>query len=237
MSPTVGDFRPSERGLHFANDFPPGTPALPGIPATISIPHFGSISVNDANNGLCGGMVFAVRDFFEAGRTPPADTTPPPSDSYLFRFLVQRLIDSWNLPGGVLRYLYLMNPGLPDQESWFEPWAHSRAWIMAEREWPRIQAELDGGRLTPLGLIRQKSWNPLDLSHQHQVLAYGYELSPGGAAIHVYDPNHPDDDQATLSLQVDGSERTGAAYSPVDEGFPDLFCFFRVDYTPKAPPG
>jgi hypothetical protein len=237
MSPTVGDFTPSARGFHFPNAFPPGTPALPGIPATISIPHFGSIAVNDASNGLCGGMVFAARDYFEAGKPPPPDTTPPGSDAPLFRFLVQRLLDSWNLPQGVLRYLYLMNPGLPDRETWFEPWAHGRAWIMAEREWPSIRADLDGGRLSPVGLIRKKSWNPMDLSHQHQVLAYGYDLSDHSATLRLYDPNDPDNDDVTLSVSMADPGRTTATYSPPDDQFPDVFCFFRVEYSAKAPPG
>jgi len=236
MSPTVGDFTASTRGFHFPNAFPPGTPALPGIPATISIPGFGSVAVNDASNGLCGGMAFAARDFFEVGREPPPDTMPPGPDSPLFRFLVQRLIDSWNLPQGALRYLYLMNPGLPDSESWFEPWGHGRRWIMGQREWPRVKADLDGDALVPLGLIRKKSWNPMDLSHQHQVLAYGYDLSDQVATLHVYDPNDPDDDDATLSLSLGDPGGATASYSPRDDQFPEVFCFFRVDYRPKVPP-
>jgi len=237
VSPAVPDFAPSTRGLHFLNAFPAGTPALPGLPATVSIPHFGAISINDASNGLCGGMVFAVRDYFESGTPPPPDSSPPGPDTPLFRFLVQRLIDSWNLPTGVLRYLYLMNPGLPDHETWFEPWAHGRAWVMQEQEWPRIRADLDAGRLCPLGLIRKKSWNPMDLSHQHQVLAYGYDLTADILTILVYDPNNPDNDDVTMTLSVQDAHGASVAYSPTDDQFPDVFCFFRVAYVPKTPPG
>jgi len=235
MSPAVQDFTPSSRGLHFPNAFPPGTPAVPGIPATMSIPHFGTMAINDASNGLCGGMVFAVRDYFEAGKAPPEDTVPPGPESPLFRFLVQRLFASWDLPAGVLRYLYLMNPGLPDHESWFEPWAHGRSWIMARQEWPKVRADLDGGRLSPLGLIRTKSWNPRDLAHQHQVLAYGYDLAGGATTVRLYDPNIPDDDDVAMVLSMD-EDRASVTYSPPDPEFPDLFCFFRVKYRPKAPP-
>jgi hypothetical protein len=181
-------------------------------------------------------MAFAVRDYFEAGRTPPPDTTPPGQDSPLFRFLVQRLFDSWNVPQGVLRYLYLMNPGVPDGETWFEPWAHGRAWIMLEQEWPRIQADLDAGRLSPLGLIRKKSWNPMDLSHQHQVLAYGYDQAGTALTIRLYDPNNPDDDEVRMTLTTGDSGTASVTYVPQDDAFPDLFCFFRVDYMAKAPP-
>jgi hypothetical protein len=193
------------------------------------------MAINDASNGLCGGMVFAARDYFEAGAEPPADTTTPAADSPLFRFLVQRLIDSWNLPEGALRYLYLMNPGLPDRESWFEPWAHGRSWIMAEREWPNVRADLDAGRLSPLGLIRVKSWNPMDLAHQHQVLAYGYDQTGDAVTIHVYDPNHPNEDDVALTVSLQDGQAT-ATYAPVDQDFPALYCFFRVAYRPKPPP-
>jgi len=237
VSPTVTDFLPSTRGFHFPNAFPPGTPAVPGIPSSISIPGFGQIAINDASNGLCGGMVFAVRDYFEAGRDLPPDTVPPGSDSPLFRFLVRRLIDSWNLPRGALRYLYLMNPGLPDTDVWFEPWAHGRAWIMTEQEWPKVKADIDGGRLSPLGLIRRKSWNPMDLGHQHQVLAYGYDLADEIATIRVYDPNNPDNDDVTISLSLQDPGGATASYSPSDPQTPDLFCFFRVEYAAEVPPG
>jgi hypothetical protein len=236
VSPAVPDFAPSTRGLHFPNSFPAGTPALGGIPASITIPGFGAIPVNDASNGLCGGMVFAVRDYFEAGQTPPTDTSPPDSGTPLFRFLVQRLIDSWSLPTGVLRYLYLMNPGLPDHETWFEPWAHGRGWIMTEQEWPKVRADIDGGRLSPLGLIRRKSWNPMDLSHQHQVLVYGYDLVAGVLTLDLYDPNNPDRDDVTMTVSLQDAGRRAVAYSPPDEQFPEVFCFFRVPYSPKRPP-
>ena len=74
--------------------------------------------IGDASNGLCGGMVFAARDYFEAGRTPPPDTTPP-SEGPLFDFLVDRSFDSFCLPWGPGRYLALMSPLLPDGETFW----------------------------------------------------------------------------------------------------------------------
>ena len=80
-----------------------------GVPGVISIP------IGDASNGLCGGMAFAARDYFEAGRIPPNGTTAP-GEGRLFDFLCERLFDSFDLPMGPARYLELMSPLLADGE-------------------------------------------------------------------------------------------------------------------------
>ena len=67
----VAKFAPSTSGFRFPNSFPHVPVRRIGIPGVVSVP------IGDASNGLCGGMVFAVRDYFEAGRTPPSDTTAP----------------------------------------------------------------------------------------------------------------------------------------------------------------
>jgi hypothetical protein len=45
-----------------------------------------------------------------------------------------RLLDSFNLPYGPGIYLSLMNPALPDHETWIEPLGHGRAWRMINEE-------------------------------------------------------------------------------------------------------
>jgi hypothetical protein len=150
-----------------------------GIPGVIEVP------IGDASNGLCGGMAFAARDHFEAGRPPPLDTEPPASGP-LFDYLVRRLFDSFNLPTGPLEYLKLMNPRLPDGETFLTRVGllpHGRAWRTIRIEWPAIRAGIDAGHPVPLGLVRAKSENPFDLKLNHQVLAYGYELTGGGGDV------------------------------------------------------
>jgi len=56
----VAGFMPSANGFHFINSWP----SEPDI--VVNVPALGRVAVGDASNGLCGGMVFAVRDFFEA---------------------------------------------------------------------------------------------------------------------------------------------------------------------------
>ena len=63
MSGSFTAFSPSASGFRFPNSFPHVPVRHIGIPGVVSIP------IGDASNGLCGGMVFAARDYFEAGRT------------------------------------------------------------------------------------------------------------------------------------------------------------------------
>ena len=161
----VPGFKPSISGLHFGNLFP-HAPVL-----RIPLPPFGCLPVGDAAGGLCGGMIFAARDYYEAGLSPPVNTAPPPQGSPLFNYLVRRLFASFNLPGGPIKYFAWMN--LPDRD---RPGARGVVWRTVRREWPRVRADLEGGKLSPLGLVRVHSANPWQLGKNHQVLAYGYDL-------------------------------------------------------------
>ncbi|MGZ6546217.1 MAG: hypothetical protein ACXVEI_12990 [Actinomycetota bacterium] len=230
MEASVPGFLPSTHGFRFANDFPKVPVRRIGIPGVVSIP------IGDASNGLCGGMVFAVRDYFEAGRTPPADTTAP-GDGPLFDYLVSRLFDSFDLPFGPVRYLELMSPALPDGEtSWsrlgLAP--HGRAWRMINQTWPTVRADIDAGHPSPLGLVKVKSTNPLDLKEDHQVLAYAYDVTGGMLTLRLYDPNWPGRDDVMLSLDL-ATPTQPTPVTPSPPGSP-VFAFFAVGYTAKAPP-
>jgi hypothetical protein len=181
-------------------------------------------------------MVFAARDHFEAGRPPPSTTTPP-AEGPMFDYLVDRLFDSFGLPLGPVRYLELMNPALPDGETLLSVLRlvpHGRAWRMVNQEWPKVRSEIDDGHPSPLGLVRVKSANPFDLKKNHQVLAYGYELTGNRLVVHLYDPNWPDRNDVRMSLDLAGSSRaTKVSYAP-----PSLpvYGFFRVEYRPSSVP-
>lgn len=109
-SGTVSGFLPSTSGFRFGNSFP----RLPL--GRIGVPGVFSLGIGDASNGLCGGMAFAARDYFEANRAPPPAHTAP-NEGPLFDYLVDRLFDSFELPLGPIRYLQLMNPMLRDGET------------------------------------------------------------------------------------------------------------------------
>jgi hypothetical protein len=249
----VSGFLPSSAGFHFSNSTFPHVPDL-----TISV--FGQmIGIGDASNGLCGGMVYAARDYFEAGIPIPGDTTNPSSGA-LFDYIVKRLFDSFNLllplppppaplvPGtwitptppfgpGPVTYLHLMNPALPDHETVMSSALlayHGRAWVMINDAWPKIRADLDSGHLSPIAMVEIQSLDPTQLGKNHQVLVYGYSLDDTDLTLHLYDPNHPNDDTVTMSLSIAHPDHT----TPVTNSVVSMvWCFFRPVYTFSFPPG
>ncbi len=215
QSVRVGDFLPSVHGFRFDNDFPSGPYAylrLPGL----------ALPIGDAINGLCGGMAFAARDYFEQGLSIPDTEEAPSPGSPLFNYLVRRLWDSFRLPGGPFRYYAWM--GLSDE-------AIFRRTL--REGWPRVRAELDRGRLAPLGFNRYRSRNPLKLGHNHQVLACGYDYDPETARVvlHIYDPDYARRDDITLTFHVAGP---GMAEGIVNSTGASVRGFF---HTPYRPPG
>lgn len=223
----VGQFRPSTHGLHFINSFD-------------SMPHFtipfptGPLNIGDAANGMCGGMVYAVRDYYEAGLPIPTQTVSPGSNSPLYIYLTVRLYESFDVPIGPIRYLNLMSPVMYDGGVTHP----GRFYFMVAEEWPLVKANLDAGTLSPLGLIRVITPDMLEMGKNHQVLAYGYTLSGTVVRIYLYDPNHPDDDNVVL--QFDAAD----PYSPSDVTYTSslpshpseqTFAFFRTNYRYTSP--
>ena len=106
---------------------------------------------------------------------------------------------------------------------------------MIDDEWPTIKADLDAGHPSPLGLIKVKSGDPAMLGRNHQVLAYGYDQNGSELTLFLYDPNFPNDDNATLSLSL------GDPSQPCNlrcDTAPEIYCFFRTTYArrPDPPP-
>ncbi len=214
----VPDFLPSANGLRFANDFPKVPLIQIPVPGT-------TIRLGDASDGLCGGMTYLTADLARAGLPPPPGTDPP-SAGPLFEYLVKRAFQSFDLPDGPLQYLLWM--GLPDRDALFG--LHGVVWRTLTQEWPKVRADLDGGTLSPLGLVRTRSFNPKDLGLNHQVLAYGYELDESAKKlrVRVCDPNFPGDDgvavQVSLADPIEASSFTYVAGDHPVRGF------FRTAY-------
>ena len=179
---SVPDFSPSHSGFGFANSFPPA-PAV-----TVTFPGFGDVPVGNVANGLCGGMAFAARDFYEAHISPPQLAAPPAPGDPLFDYLVDRLVDSLALPRGPVRYFQWM--ALPDEDTLLGRGVASMSDL---EEWPRIRRELSRGHPVPIGIIRTRSHDLNDLGRNHQVLCFSYETDANDrlSNLHIYDPNHP----------------------------------------------
>ena len=229
QSAAVADFVASQSGLGFTNHWP----HEPDV--EIDVPIHGSIKIGDASNGLCGGMVFTVRDLFER-RLPAFADSAPPAGSPLFRYIVHRLIDSWNLPNGVVKYYEWMNT--PDGDTSLFILTHrglSHRTIVDE--WPQVKAEIDAGHPAPLGLVTVHSHNPNDLGHCHQVLAYAYDLDDSNnLTLRLYDPNTATAtaDQVQLSLSIASPSEPTTITHNVNIGWP-IRGFFLVPYGPTDP--
>ncbi|MCK9895096.1 hypothetical protein [Frankia sp. AgB32] len=212
-SSAVPGFLPSTRAFRFSNDFA-AQPLLgvraPGLPW--------GIGIGDASRGLCGGMIFAVRDLAEARLDPSPDPTPPARGSPLYAYLVRRLFDSFDLPRGVARYYGLMRG--PDAGPRGRPGVGARS--LAD-EWPRIRLDLDTGRLAPIGIVTVRSADPRQLGLNHQVLAYAYRQLGTVVTLRVHDPNTPvaRADDVTMSFdlaQFGGLAAVGAGGSGAEAG-------------------
>jgi hypothetical protein len=228
--PGLAPFVGSTNGFAFTNSWP-------NQPAVILKTPFGKVDVGNAGGGLCGGMVFAAMDYWAVGALPP--TKRPAMDDPLYKFIVRRLVDSWNLPAGVAQYYQWMT--LPDGDTGFN--AGSRkvvvsrglAWRTIKVQWPQIKADLDRGLPCALGIVTVASKKPKDLAFNHQVLAYGYDASGRTVTIKVYDPNRGQRDDIAITFSVaDATKRTEFGHNlglkhPVRG-------VFRTAYAPSPPP-
>ena len=221
----VTGFLPSACAFQFTNSFP-RQPVL-----VVSVPGIGDVPIGDASNGLCGGMVFAVRDLHEAGVSPPSTRIPPERDTPLYKYIVRRLFDSFDLPGGVARYLqYMTAPDADTDLGMFTRRGIAHATIVDE--WPRIRYDLDRGILCPLGVVTVHSLDPRMLGRNHQVLAYGYTMSGTRLRINVYDPNTPPEDADDVYIELDLSHprRVTPVAHTISIGTLPVRGFFRESY-------
>jgi hypothetical protein len=218
MSP----FKPSQDGFPFPNYWHAGTPVI-----EVSTP-LGTIPIGDASGGVCGGMVFAAADYFLAGLPVPQTPEPP-----LFKYLCRRLLDSWQLPFGVLKYYDWQRRSTASRVLAGVKLFDGTAFLTATVEWPKVQARLDAGAVAPLGLVKATGFDPRRMGQHHQVLAYMYELQDSNVIIDIYDPNHPGDDGATLAFTLNDPDAEQFVTHSRDG--PTIRGFFLTDYEPSEP--
>jgi hypothetical protein len=228
----VAGFLPSRNGLHYPNAWP-HEPVI-----TVKVPPFGTVPIGDASSGLCGGMAFAVLDLFNAGLLPPATTQNPAGNTPAFNYLVGRLIDSFNLPGGVFQYYTWMQlPTHDDQVNVFGDTitvVTGTSRLTINQSMPTIRAIIDSGQPCPLGLVRVHSSDPMLLGQNHQVLGWGYQDDGPMTTVKLCDPNLPDDDTVTITFDhTDPTDTTIFTYSGDAE---PLMGFFPATwYEPHDP--
>ena len=182
-------------GFPFPNCFPAGSPVV-----DVATP-LGRIRIGDAALGLCGGMVFAAMDLYSHGEARVSDDATLP----VVRYLCRRLLDSWTLPFGVLKYYdWQRRPGATKFLAGIRVYDGLMRLTILE-EWPKIRAQLDGGRPVALGLVNSEGYGWKALIRNHQVLCYGYDCDESSheVTLAIYDPNYPGDDTAALTFRTD----------------------------------
>jgi hypothetical protein len=220
---TVTGFDISVHAFPFGNGFPASSfpvQTLMGYPVSQAY-------------GLCGGMAYATRDYFEAGKPIPGTSTPP-TGGWLFDYLWQRLLDSFNLPlgsGAPAHYFLLQSPALADAGPPTALGVLSRMGEMVGIQWPRVRAVIDSNQLCPLGLIYHKTADPAKIFDQHQVLAYGYEITGSTVTLLINDPNEPRKEQR-LVLDTSDINVLRVSYT----GYSTIWAFFATDYVFNQPP-
>ena len=224
-------FVPSINGFGFSNSWP-------DQPAVVVSTALGDLNLGNASAGLCGGMVFAALDYWNAGRVPPSGQ--PAAGTALYGYIVRRLIDSWHLPAGVAQYYHLMN--IPDADSGFDIFGHhviterGLGWRTVVEQWPQARAALDAGSPACLGVVTVASANPKDLGKNHQVLACGYLITGSRVTVGVYDPNQAGRDDVTISFDTAAPSQATAFVHTLAIAEP-VRGFFVTAYSPETVPG
>jgi len=229
--PLPASFLPSQDGFAFTNSWA-SAPAI-----TIPTP-FGNIGIGNAAGGLCGGMVFAALDYWHA-LAPPPDSQPAPGTP-LYQFIVRRLIKSWHIPAGVAEYYQWMN--LPDGDTSLNLLGRTLvtqrglSWRTIEQQWPQVKASIDSGEPATLGLVTMASASPASLGHNHQALAYGYQLAGTEVIVHVYDPNSGQNDGVYIRFDTSAPTLATTFAHNLNIRWP-VRGFFLTGYSPAVPPG
>ena len=65
---------------------------------------------------------------------------------------------------------------------------------------PGIVRAIDAGRLPLVGLVRHTGASPWAMTDSHQVLAFAYATDDPSTTLRIYDPNWPDRDDVTITL-------------------------------------
>jgi hypothetical protein len=174
-------------------------------------------------------------DYYAHHLIPPSQITSPTSrNDALFQYVRDRLWDSFDVGGDGHRWLGYSSPHYPNGDEGViqaAGLARGRSWVTYREAFPKIQADIDAGRLSPVGLIQTTA---LDVGSNHTVLAYAYEKSGQDVTLFIYDPNYA---QQEVTFRFNITETTGEVHINRSHGEKRIWCLFRINgYSPKAPP-
>jgi hypothetical protein len=253
----VPRFNAAGRGFRFSNRWDPTLPVIgigflwnklfesfPGPLGELGIERVvdeNALPITRADAGLCGGMVYSVMDYYNHHVLPPTQTDSPNSrEDILFQYIRDRLFDSFDVAGQGHRYLGYSSPHYPNGDEGVIQavgLSRGRSWVTYREEWPKIQADIDADRPSPMGLIQSTE---LDIGKNHQVLGYAYEKSGQNVRLYIYDPNSVAGGKPTeVTYDFDVTRTDGEVHiTRTPDNGKRIWCFFRTNgYVPKSPPG
>jgi hypothetical protein len=202
-------FDPHLDGFTFGNSFV-NQVQVAGIPIT-------------ETKGRCGGMAFAALDYWHNRVRTPSEAALPadgvPLADYIYDRLITSILGNWPM------FFHFMRT--PDHPTWLNGIGVARA--TREEQFPKLKAMLDQGVPQPIGLVQSR--NVGEFSHDHQVVAYGYEETGDRSKVFIWDNRHPGDED-TLDFT--------AVYEPGDpavhQNNGDTWRgFFVENYSPQLP--
>jgi hypothetical protein len=189
----VPNFLPTTHAPLFSNStrWPPGTQLL------ISVMGLPPVTVDTTQMGLCGGMSFLTRDIVESGTPQLRGRTSTRIPVALAQHILARLLDSFSGPTIVARWLSAIQA--LDHDTVI---GGSGLFRQTLNELPGIIAEVDAGRLCPIGIVLVHSYLPWDVFQNHVVLVWGYETHGDVLTLHTYDCNFPNRDNIVIQLDI-----------------------------------
>jgi len=252
---SVPNFDATVRALAFTNKWDPSLPVISlgflwnklfnssptalGALGIEGVDEENWMPITHADAGMCGGMVFAVMDYYAAHLLPPEQKTPPNNQNdILFEFIRDRLWDSFDVAGQGYRVLAYSSPHYPNGDEGVSQTVgltKGRAWITYREAWAEIQADIDAGRLSPIGLVQTDNF---DIGENHQVLVYAYVKDGQDVTLFIYDPNEA---QQEITLKFNVTATDGEVHIQRIGGHREndhrIWCLYRTNnYTPKMPP-
>src|SRR6266511_2815204 len=156
----VSNFLPSRRAPLFPNG-----PWPAGTNLSVSIMGLPSVSVDATEMGLCGGMAFLARDIFESNTPQLRGRHSELIPVALAEHILGRLIQSFNGPSVVSRWLSLTRALDHDTAVWGRGVFHQTV-----LECPAIMHDIDSGVLSLVGLVLAQSYAPWAVFENHVVL-------------------------------------------------------------------
>jgi hypothetical protein len=215
-------FNPSTHGFKFQNSFP-------GIPFLIHR----NLIINDLIHklffgknlyGLCGGICFTALDYFYSEQELPCIDSPPKVGSSFHAYIFKRQNHTYGRFG---RYI-----------SKFIFWSlisDTQLQARTYKEFSDIQLSLDRNQPVVLGLVYVHVSRSIAIWSNHQVIAYGYEVSAEKNTVYLYDPNSPGREDIVLELvrTKQGFECSQKKLQS-NESIP-VRGFFKIPYCPVSP--